>query len=120
MKLEVGMYVRTKHNGIKQINALYSQAIFTDTFIRIENEQIINASHNIIDLIEVGDVVELFMEYDIDKEDTNIFELVAITDDKKEIGVFNSDFQIEFFPIENLRGIVTKEMFESISYKIGD
>ena len=57
MKLEVGMYVRTKDNGIKKINGLYSKAIFTDTYIRIENKDISKASHNIIDLIEVGDYV---------------------------------------------------------------
>ena len=71
-------------------------------------------------LIELGDLVRLFMENDIDKEDTNIFEVVAINDDKKEIGVFTGDFEIEFFPIENLRGIVTKEQFESMEYKIGE
>lgn len=75
-------------------------------------------SYNIIDLIEVGDIVKLFMEDDIDKEDTNIFELVAVTIDKKQLGVFNSDFQIEFFPIENLRGILTKEQFSQMEYKV--
>ena len=77
-----------------------------------------NFSSNIIDLIELGDLVRLFMEDDIDKEDTNIFEVIAITDDKKEIGVFTSDFEIEFVPKENLRGIVTKEQFESMEYKL--
>lgn len=37
-----------------------------------------------------------------------------------EIGVFNSDFQIEFFPIENLRGILTHEQMEQMAYKVGE
>ncbi len=82
------------------------------------DDYIIKSSPNIIDLIELGDLVRLFMENDIDKEDTNVFEVVAINDDKKEIGVFTGDFEIEFFPIENLRGIVTKEQFESMKYKV--
>lgn len=70
--------------------------------------------------MECGDIIKLFMEDDIDKENTNIFELIAIDYDNNEIGVFNSDFQIEFFPIENLRGILTYQQFEQMSYKLGE
>lgn len=113
MELKVGMYVRTKHNGIKQINALYSQAIFTDTFIRIENEQIIKASHNIIDLIEEGDYVNGYKITEI--QEVNEYYpkrlLFVSFPDKSILDVFNND---------NIKSIVTKEQFESMSYKVGE
>ena len=121
MKLEVGMYVRT-NEGIGTVQRIYNNK--NGCTVRFKKGHvkkwvtIFKASHNIIDLLEVGDVVELFMEDDIDKENTNIFELVAITTDKKEIGVFNSDFEIEFFSIDDIKSIVTKEQFESMSYKV--
>ena len=142
MELKEGMYVRTENGIIEKINKIYDRhatdnvviwlngygdgrSVFIDDFEEVKYQSI-NArgfikkepSFNLIDLIEVGDIVKLFMEDDIGKEDTNIFELVAVTIDKKQIGVFNSDFQIEFFPIENLRGILTKEQFSQIEYKV--
>ncbi len=123
MKLEVGMYVRTKHNGIKQINALYSQAIFTDTFIRIENEQIIKASHNIMDLIEEGD----FVKVRIDGVFINCFMVDLFEDENEnqelgigcyEDGLLNSIS--EYRPLNTLEilEVVTKEQFKSISYEV--
>lgn len=64
-------------------------------------------------------MLEKAKEDDIDEEDTNIFELIAINYNDNEIGVFNSDFQIEFFPIENLREILTHEQMEQMAYKVG-
>ena len=81
---------------------------------------VIKASYNIIDILECGDIIKLFMEDDIDEENTDIFELIAINYNDNEIGVFNSDFQIEFFPIENLRGVLTHEQMEQMEYKVGE
>lgn len=118
MKLEEGMYVRTEW-GINKINEYVPQSgqLYLKNDVCVKSN-VIKASNNIIDLIEIGDVVELFMEDDIDKEDTNIFEIIAITTDKKEIGVFGKDLELEFIPIENIRKICTKEQFESMSYKV--
>lgn len=126
MKLEVGMYVRTD-NGI--IGKIYEKIgdMFTYkdsnrdyiTYGLLHNE-ITKASYDIIDILECGDIIKLFMEDDIDEEDTNIFELIAINYNDNEIGVFNSDFQIEFFPIENLREILTHEQMEQKAYKVGE
>lgn len=137
MELKPGMYVRTKY-GIFKIRKITKDLAYWKHEKRVleldrnipeynyrfsfyKDESIFKGAKfkdNIIDLIEVGDIVKLFMEDDIDKEDTDIFELVAVTTDKKQIGVFNSDFQIEFFPIENLRGILTKEQFSQMEYKV--
>ena len=60
MKLEVGMYVRYK-NGIGKIVAKYVKGVLLDKgkggYFRTESVDILKASHNIIDLIEVGDYV---------------------------------------------------------------
>ena len=123
MKLEVGLFVRTKEGEIHKIKSI------NDEYIEYENgfgipyelkEYIVKASYNIIDILECGDIIKLFMEDNIDEEDTNIFELIAINYNDNEIGVFNSDFQIEFFPIENLRGILTHEQMEQMAYKVGE
>ena len=128
--LSVGMYVRykpllsskyVKINKIKEIeekeNCLH---IWLEDKDLITEKYLIKASYNIIDILECGDIIKLFMEDDIDEEDTDIFELIAINYNDNEIGVFNSDFQIEFFPIENLRGILTHEQMEQMVYKVGD
>ena len=64
MKLEVGMYVRTKRDGIGKIISLSigseDECCFIELSKRrtgIKEHNIIKASHNIIDLIEVGDYV---------------------------------------------------------------
>ena len=135
MKLEGGQFVRFKdkrgNTYIRNIKEVCNEqphkswgAIIIDKnannvpYVSLKN--IIKASYNIIDILECGDIIKLFMEDDIDGEDTNIFELIAINYNDNEIGVFNSDFQIEFFPIENLRGILTHEQMEQMTYKVGN
>lgn len=132
MKLEVGMYIRTKDGRMGKLmgcsatdkNKIAIWSNTTEDGVKItpiiDKDTIVKASYNIIDILEVGDVIKLFMEDDIDEEDTNIFELIAINYNDNEIGVFNSDFQIEFFPIENLREILTHEQMEQKAYKVGE
>ena len=108
MKLEVGMYVRTETGQIGKItNFDGSMArVDTDKFITYKNfnSEITKASHSIIDLVQVGDYVNglrvmkssrcLFVEnYYIDGSGCNISKL-------------------------NIKSIVTKEQFESMSYKV--
>ena len=130
MKLEVGQFARLKSgyickiiniNDFREPNMKYGvEANYLKDVMFIGDDDVVKASYNIIDILECGDIIKLFMEDDIDGEDTNIFELIAINYNDNEIGVFNSDFQIEFFPIENLRGILTHEQMEQMAYKVGD
>ena len=115
-KLEPNMYVRTEH-GIYKING-YINNNYTQKFTYIdnkgvsnilENDEIIKASHNIIDLIEVGDYVNgekvgyiddcdgAMKEYYYDYEDSN-----------RDVGHY----------FEEIKSIVTKEMFESMKYEV--
>jgi hypothetical protein len=114
MKLEVGMYVRFKDKkGITYIRKItklaneYPQRLYGmeidveanySPYLSLKN--ILKASHNIIDLIEVGDYVngQLVNE---------LLDNVVLTG-------------TEYIPIKNedIETIVTKEQFEAMAYKV--
>lgn len=106
MKLEVGMYVRTKDGYISQykyynttnMGKLLCIPLNNGTFANIED--IVKASHNIIDLIEVGDYVNNERVEEIWKE------IVLVGQECRPIS-FN-----------NIKSIVTKEQFESMKYSL--
>lgn len=117
MKLEVGMYVRTKQGYIakfKEYDEIFDVLRFeTPIFLRswmpcdyMQKERFVNryflkASHNIIDLIEVGDYVNGYKV-----RGTSVSTLL--------LDNFNM-IKIEDYEIKS---IVTKEQFESMSYKV--
>lgn len=125
MELKPGMYVRTKHNGIKKIVALYTESIFTDNHIRIENKNIVKASYNIIDLIEYMDLLVIENKLkDIDNREIYLFNPVRCDgftefEGGKRCMIINMDYII---PIENIKvyQVLTHEIFECNSYKVGD
>ena len=110
MKLEVGMYVRTKNNGIAKIKSFHSN-IYDDyicishCFDLVRKKEITRASHNIIDLIEVGDYV-------------NGYKVAHTT--KSLLGFEDGQDGDWYLSNENIKSIVTKEQFESMSYKMGE
>ena len=120
MKLEVGMYVRTKDKkGITYIRKLtklandYPQKLYgmeVDKEIHYVNylsqKNILKASHNIIDLVEVGDYVNGYKVYHIDYAWNDSNRLVPYVDCIKNNYV------------NEIKSIVTKEQFESMSYKV--
>ena len=115
MKLEVGMYVRSKQNGIGKIveyindpthyffkcYKLDRDCINCEEYIT-EADVIGQPSHNIIDLIEVGDYVNGYQV-------TDRFDYL--------LSFGNADW---YMNEEDIKSIVTKEQFESMSYKVGD
>ena len=131
-ELNIGDYVRFDYHRVtvpiligKIVHIEYDKAekhcfYVTDGGLVIGNENIIESSPNIIDLIELRDIVELFEEDDVDGELTGFYEVLAYTTDRKEIGVRNKDGEIDFYPAENLRGIITYEQIASMEYKIGE
>lgn len=113
MKLKEGMYVRTLF-GIKKIDHIdnkktvwkYLYKINDDNeFYALSDNDVIKASYNIIDLIEVDDYVN-------GKKVSEIF----MIDDEKII--FAHDNKYHWFE-EDIKSIVTKEQFQSMSYKVG-
>lgn len=125
MKLEVGMYVRSFEGNIFKIQGLKDELIYVsntechfykslyggDYCFRFPNENnhytIIKASHNIIDLIEPKDIVVGI--------DGHKFEVYAVGSDCVYINGLE-----EFIYEHEIKSIITKEQFESMSYKVGE
>ena len=108
MNLEVGMYVRTINGKI--------WIITSQKAISGHRKDIIKASHNIMDLIEVGDYVNGSKVVDIsiigkDKEKWVWVEQMEDTDNK-----YGDDYV--GYNNEQIKSIVTKEQFESIKYSL--
>ena len=95
MKLEVGMYVRTINGKI--------WIIISQKAISGHRKDIIKASHNIMDLIEVGDYVN--GEKVLLKNEGYI----KVGTGRDYIVVNNEKF---------IKSIVTKEQFESMKYSL--
>ena len=118
-KLEVGMYVRTSelYGGLishitkvceeTKTVMLYGTGVTQYPFKEIEK-----ASHNIIDLIEVGDYVNgnkiLFKRY---KEYPN--------PQLNHCCLETSGYEI-YTKENNIKSIVTKEQFKSMEYRLGE
>ena len=115
MNLEVGMLVRTKDRGIAKIKGfhsnVYSDYIITSCgFDLVCRKEIIKASHNIIDLIEVGDYVNgAKVDNIILKDDKEICFRYKYAFEKEDVYTLH---------LEDIETIVTKEQFESMSYKV--
>ena len=128
MKLEVGMYIRTEEFGIFQLLKLSEKycdkplgeedILQLDLFATRdkhytfrytkgnENGLGIKASHNIIDLIEVGDYVN-------GEKVNGKYKNITRNSDYITIGEFDCDFYNE-----DIKSIVTKEQFEGVEYKL--
>ena len=128
MKLEEGMYVRTKYGEIARIDEckgkdkVYKnmEHYETDRMVTKFNnfilykEDISKASHNIIDLIEVGDILILDLW-----QHENSKQVVYEADDIKVIYMYDMHIPITNDEIV-IKSILTKEQFESMSYKVGE
>lgn len=116
MNLEVGMYVRTKDKRgiqyirkIESVNETYPDKMYAGIYIdkEIHNvcgvalKNIVKASFNIIDLIEVGDYVNGYMV-----RGTSVSTLLL------------DNFNMIQIDEEDIKSILTKEQFESMSYKV--
>ena len=119
MKLEVGQFVRTKDGKIGKIMGYYAFdknkiAIWTKTTEKgieitpvIDKDTIVKASYNIIDILEVGDYVNSYYVEDVLKTFVNV-------------AVGSNCFQSPTIYEKDIKSIVTKEQFESMSYRIGE
>ena len=113
-KLEVGMYVRLNCNYEIGIGKTISE-IDEDNFIKTKFKDgfecslpiymIAKASHNIIDLIEVGDVITT----------NNLCGQVTYVEEDK---IYTTCYDGEYCYDYQIKSIVTKEEFESISYEV--
>ena len=132
-ELKVGMYVRTK-NGIAKIigftknynpnyfhldRNIIDEEDYLGSFIycyKFYENQILKASNSIIDLIEVGDVLEINNEkYEV-IYDESYKKLGILIPDKKELAITHSslDYIFEKYKVS----VVTKEQFNSVKYEV--
>ena len=120
MELKERMYVRIKNkvgycvigkieniNDYREPSMKYCIDIQGEDFIFIPEDMIVKASYNIIDLIEVGDYVN----------GCKVIDFMYSKEKKRSVIV---DSEIWGFDAEEIKSIVTKEQFESMSYRIGE
>ena len=129
MKLEEGMYVRTKWgNGEQTISKCTNKVDIGDTqysnndfYIHTDKQgeviyksMILKASHNIIDLIEVGDYVNGLKVSSVGGTYYGRKDKAIYCDycENKETGKWTMIYDDE------IKSIVTKEQFESMKYEV--
>lgn len=125
MKLEVGMYCRYKNfqNKIKiaKIKGIQkADEVFQYDYIDFDNDDgeletnIVKASYNIIDILEVGDILV---------DDTNRKLEILLIDN--ELMVRNAGLIYDnnyYIPIKSIaiKSVITHEQMEQMAYKVGD
>lgn len=113
--LSVGMYVRTKDGIIARIKEidnnerlyLNQKSIYTDDYKHdlIIDYEVIKASYDIIDILEVGDYVNGYYVEDVLKTFVNV-------------AVGSNYFQSPTIYEKDIKSIVTKEMYSSVEYRM--
>ena len=123
MKLEVGMYVRNCYGRIAKIEYIEDNIAYCDnwlyqsyedhiTFINLndeeDNNEILKASYNIIDLISRFDLVNghlvICKMYENEKDIPTIIKCVG-------------DY---YFKEEDIKSVITHEQMEQMTYKVGE
>lgn len=121
MKLDVGMYVRTKSGliakyiGFKDFSynfdgkiywfyEYYNDYIYKEDFEEWFEKSVVKTSHNIIDLIEVGDYVNGMRIDDIDIHSKRLYREMR--------------YDYEIIDGKEIKSIVTKEMFSNVEYRV--
>ncbi len=118
--LEVNMYVRTKEGNIEKICAIENEHIYTDDdyLSWYPSYKAFNkASHNIIDLIEVGDYVNGEKVSSIQYEGMG-FEHIKCIQTICKFDSLDNQFYTETYYNKDIKSILTKEQFEAIQYKV--
>lgn len=121
--IEVNEYVRTKNGVIDKVDALYGMI---ENTVHLENQKwfdtkkIVNHSKQLIDLIEVGDIVNKELVIGIIDITNNKEEIIG----KKLITQYRSaqftGLDIKHYIYANdIETILTKEIYMANCYKVG-
>lgn len=113
LKLEVGMWVRMYDLSPEGQDGLVVLAQLTDANIifmdnPISQSHIIKASHKIVDVLEIGDVVLVISESGI-KTYWGI-------DDETDLGLLEQYVSIGYI----IKSVLTKEQYEQYATKVGE
>lgn len=122
-KIDVGEYVRTNNKGIKRIDRIDNNKTvnkylyFTGIedfegkeYGIIKTTEIVKHSKQLIDLIEVGDIVE---------DKYNKYEVAFVKDDKIYCNDYNLDDSLITLREQDIKKILAREQFEANCYKVG-
>ena len=122
MKLEVGQFARLKSgyickiiniNDFREPNMKYGvEANYLKDIMFIGDEDILKASYNIIDILECGDIISFYEDIDNYKKQYVIGIPDLITLDKIKDKIENGNIR--------LIGVLNKEQFEQMAYKVGE
>lgn len=118
MKLELkeNMYVRTKGGIIDKIlklNKSYVKGVSQkDELYAYDIDNIVKASYNIIDILEVGDIISFYEDIDNYKKQYVIGIPDLITLDEIKDKIINDNIR--------LVSILTKQEMKQMAYKVGD
>ena len=130
-EIKVGEYIRTQKGEIGKIIKIKNDDEYSYDYYVCDNDsatsfrmQIVKHSPNIIDLIEVGDYVNGYKVVETYKDkQLSGWQVGKSKEDETWLGVVVSSKMIkeplqEYFDNEMIKTVVTKEQFESISYKV--
>ena len=131
MELKPNMYVRTKAGMISKIiskedvsGSLHREEIVfildNGNKLALHSHKVIKASHNIIDLIEVGDYVNGCRVEEHAHEKGRLFVTYTYIGGKGFTTYEDYSWELAKDREEDIKSIVTKEQFESMEYKVGD
>lgn len=104
MKLEIGMYVRTKKGNIYKFETNNSMAK------NGAKKYMVNCIYDIIDILEVGDIISFYEDIDNYKKQYVIGIPDLITLDEIKDKITNDNIR--------LVSILTKEQMEQMAYKV--
>ena len=119
MELEVGQFARLKSgyickiiniNDFREPNMKYGvEANYLKDVMFIGNDDVVKASYNILDVLEVGDIVT-----------TNNLcgEITKI--DKENNRIYTTSYDGEYCSSEDIKEVLTREQFKASSYRIED
>lgn len=123
MKLEVRMYVRTKDgyicriiniNDYREPNMKYGvEANYLKDVMFIGDDDVVKASYNIIDILEVGDIIKYRID-NVPLETKGYLTGVADITDEEMLESIKEDKNYHVLQI------LTKEQMEQMAYKVGE
>ena len=113
--IEANEYVRTNSGLIFKVNEItydeeYKDYLYKESFLLVDwKENIVKHSKQLIDLIEVGDIVNGMEVLDIHKP-RDLWEPIEIRVDSR---------YTNFILAEDIKTILTKEIYMANCYKVG-
>lgn len=124
MKLEVGMYARLQNDAeniviINKIANVFETTILTENDGSIyqgeyTKENVIKASYNIIDILEVGDYVN----------GKKIVDVGCLTNGHRKgtkvIDYYITPDAVSYLENEDIKSVITHEQIERMVYKVGE